>query len=148
MTSLMMDSALTLAAVVRRAETFFPDREILSESPDGSTERVDYAHVIDRAKRLAVGLTKLGVKPGDRVATLCWNHKRHFEAYLGTTAGGFVLHTLNLRLHPKDLAFIINHAEDRVLLIDEVLVPLLEQFRDQVKLEHIVVMHATKGLPE
>jgi fatty-acyl-CoA synthase len=148
MTSLMMDSALTLAAVVRRAETFFPDREILSEAPDGSTERVDYAHVIERAQRLAVGLTKLGLKPGDRVATLCWNHKRHFESYLGITAGGFVLHTLNLRLHAKDLAFIINHAEDRVLLVDEVLLPLLEQFRGQVKLEHVVVMHATKALPE
>jgi fatty-acyl-CoA synthase len=147
MTGLMMNSALTLTAIVRRAETLFPNREIFSESPDGSCERVTYGHVIGRARRLAVALGKLGMRPGDRVATLCWNHKRHFEAYLGITAGGFVLHTLNLRLHPKDLAFIVQHAEDRVLLIDEVLLPLLEQFREQVRLEHVIVMNATGVVP-
>ncbi len=147
MTGLMMNSALTLAAIVRRAETLFPNREIFSESPDGSSERVTYGHVIGRARRLAIALAKLGMKPGDRVATLCWNHKRHFEAYLGITAGGFVLHTLNLRLHPKDLAFIVQHAEDRVLLIDEVLLPVLEQFRGQVRLEHVIVMNAASAVP-
>jgi fatty-acyl-CoA synthase len=147
MTGLMMNSALTLTAVTRRAETLFPEREIFSESPDGTSERVTYRHVIGRAQQLAVALSKLGLKPGDRVATLCWNHKRHFEAYLGLTAGGFVLHTLNLRLHPKDLAFIVGHAEDRALIIDEVLLPLLEQFRKQVALEHVVVVNATRPVP-
>jgi fatty-acyl-CoA synthase len=147
MTGLMMDSALTLTAITRRAETLFPDREIFSESPGGASERVTYRQVIARAQKLAMALGKLGLEPGDRVATLCWNHKQHFEAYLGITAGGFVLHTLNLRLHAKDLTFIVGHAEDRVLLIDEVLLPLLEQFRAQVDLKHVVVVNATSPLP-
>ncbi len=147
MTGLMMDSALTLNAITRRAETLFPDREIYSESPGGVVERVTYLQVIGRAQQLAVALGKLGLKPGDRIATLCWNHKQHFEAYLGIIAGGFVLHTLNLRLHAKDLAFIVGHAEDRVLLVDEVLLPLLDQFRSQVALEHIVVVNATGPVP-
>ena len=147
MTGLMMNSALTLTAITRRAEIHFPEREIYSESPAGAIERVTYGHVIERAQRLAVALGKLGLKAGDRVATLCWNHKQHFEAYLGLTAAGYVLHTLNLRLHPKDLAFIIGHAEDRILIIDEVLLPLLDQFRARVGLEHIVVVNATKPVP-
>ena len=147
MTGLMMNSALTLTAIIRRAETLFPKREILSDSPGGVSERITYGHVIGRARQLAVALTRLGLKPGDRVATLCWNHKRHFEAYLGITAGGFVLHTLNLRLHPNDLAYIIGHAEDRILLIDQSLLPLFEQFRGQVKLDRVIVLNAAGAVP-
>lgn len=147
MHGLMMNDQLTLAAVVERCERLFPDREVFSETPDGKAHRSTYAHVIGRGKRLALGLAALGLKHGDRVATLCWNHEKHLEAYLGLTAGGFVLHTLNLRLHANDLAFIVNHAEDRALLIDEVLLPLLEQFRGQTKLEHVIVMNATRPLP-
>ena len=74
--------------------------------------------------------SRLGLERGDRVATLCWNHYQHMEAYFGIPCGGFVLHTLNLRLHPNDLAYIATHAGDRAVIVDRSLLPLLEQFRD------------------
>jgi fatty-acyl-CoA synthase len=81
------------------------------------------------------------------VATLAWNHHRHLEAYFGITAGGAVLHTLNLRLHASDLAYIADHADDRVVIVDEVLLPLLEQFRQQTRIEHVVVIASGGGVP-
>ena len=82
----------------------------------------------------------LGLERGDRVATLCWNHYQHHEAYLGIPCGGFVLHTLNLRLHPGDLAYIANHAEDKAVIVDRSLLPLLEHFLDKTKIEHVLVV--------
>ena len=93
-----------------------------------------------RAKQLAVALQKLGLERGDRVATLCWNHHQHHEAYFGIPCGGFVLHTLNLRLHPNDLAYIANHAGDRAVIVDRSLVPLLEQFNERTQIEHVFVV--------
>ena len=84
-----------------------------------------------RARQLAVALQKLGLERGDRVATLCWNHYQHHEAYFGIPCGGFVLHTLNLRLHPNDLAYIATHADDRAVIVDRSLLPLLEQFSER-----------------
>jgi fatty-acyl-CoA synthase len=89
---------------------------------------------------LAVGLQSLGLERGDRIATLCWNHHQHHEAYLGVPSGGFVLHTLNLRLHPNDLAYIATHAEDRAVIVDRALVPLLDKFLAQTKIEHVLVV--------
>ncbi len=126
--NLMMSYPLTLAAILRRAETHFGHKEIVSVLPDGRGHRTTYGALIGRAKRLALALRGLGVEPGDRVATLCWNHHRHLEAYFGVTAGGMVLHTLNLRLHAGDLDYIARHAGDKVLLVDEVLLPLALQF--------------------
>ena len=74
------------------------------------------------------------------MATLCWNHHQHHEAYLGIPSGGFVLHTLNLRLHPNDLAYIATHASDKVVIVDKALVPLLEQFVDRTAIEHVLVV--------
>ena len=93
-----------------------------------------------RARQLAVALQKLGLERGDRVATLCWNHHQHHEAYFGIPCGGFVLHTLNLRLHPNDLAYIANHGGDRAVIVDRSLLPLLEQFRDRTQIEHVFVV--------
>ena len=93
-----------------------------------------------RARALAVGLQSLGLKRGDRVATLCWNHYQHHEAYLGIPCGGFVLHTLNLRLHPNDLAYIATHAGDQAVIVDRSLMPLLEQFLDRTPIEHVLVV--------
>jgi len=96
--------------------------------------------VFDRVRRLSVALARLGVQPGDRVATLAWASQEHFEAYLAIPSMGAVLHTLNLRLHPDDLTYIVNDACDRVLLVDESLVPLFEKFRAQVpSIEHVIV---------
>src|SRR5262249_2501510 len=77
---------------------------------------------------------------GDRVATLCWNHQQHLEAYLGIPCAGLVLHTLNIRLHPKDLAYIASHAGDRAVIVDRSLLPLLEAFREHTSIEHVLVV--------
>jgi len=140
MNGLMMDMQLTLPMLLRRSETYYGDKEIVTRMPDRSFHRSTYAESGRRARALAVALQQLGLERGDRVATLCWNHGVHHEAYLGIPCGGFVLHTLNLRLHPNDLAYIANHAGDRAVIVDKSLVPLLEQFVDRTKIEHVIVV--------
>ncbi|AHY47336.1 Acyl-CoA synthetases (AMP-forming)/AMP-acid ligases II [Rubrobacter radiotolerans] len=139
MRGLMMDGRLTLTAILDRAQKLAARKEIVSRLADRSLHRYTYADFAVRAKRLAAALGSLGVEPGDRVATLMWNGYRHLEAYFGVPAAGAVLHTLNLRLHPDDLAYIMNHAEDRVLIVDENLLPLYEAVRDRVNPDHVVV---------
>jgi fatty-acyl-CoA synthase len=145
MKALTMDYPLTLSAIVRRAEALFGHKHVTSRLPDKSIRRHSYAEVIDRARRLAVALRGLGVQPGDRVATLGWNHHQHLEAYFAIPTIGAVLHTLNLRLHPDDLTYIVNDANDRVLLIDESLLPLFEQFRSNVDIDRVIVMARNGG---
>ena len=140
MDGMMMDFQLTLPALLRRAESYFGRAEIVSRLPDKSFHRYTYTDMARRARALAVGLESLGLERGDRVATLCWNHHQHVEAYLGVPSGGFVLHTLNLRLHPDDLAYIATHAGDRAVIVDRMLLPLLEQFRDRTPIEHVLVV--------
>ncbi len=147
MRGLMMEYPLTIPTLLRRAETLFASRRIVTRRPDRSVARHTYGEIADRVRRLAVALSDLGVQPGDRVATLGWNHHEHLEAYFAVPAIGAVLHTLNLRLHPDDLAYIVNDAKDRVLLVDESLLPLFQAFRDRVSVEHVIVMagHAPAG---
>ena len=140
MDGLMMDFQLTLPHILRRAETFYGDAEIVTRLPDRTFHRTNHRETVRRAKQLAVALRKLGLERGDRIATLCWNHYQHHEAYFGIPCGGFVLHTLNVRLHPKDLAYIANHAGDRAVIVDRALVPLLEQFRERTQIEHVFVV--------
>jgi fatty-acyl-CoA synthase len=137
---LMMDFPLTLTHLLRRAETFFADGEIVTRLPDKSIHRTNYRETMRRAKQLAVALQRLGLERGTRVATLCWNHHQHHEAYFGVPCGGFVLHTLNLRLHPNDLAYIATHADDRAVIVDRSLLPLLDQFKDRTNIEHVFVV--------
>src|SRR5438477_104578 len=136
----MMDFQLTLPHILKRAETYFGDGEIVTRLPDKSFHRTNHREAMRRAKQLAVALQKLGLERGDRVATLCWNHHQHHGAYFGIPCGGFVLHTLNLRLHPDDLAYIASHAADRAVIVDRSLVPLLEQFRERTPIEHVFVV--------
>src|SRR5436190_13296795 len=143
MRGLMMDYQLSVPAIVRRTETLFGDRPVVSRRQDRSISRSTYASVVERGKRLGVAQRRLGVRPGDRVATLAWASQEHLEAYLAIPSIGAVLHTLNLRLHPDDLSYIVNDAHDRVLLIDECLLPLYEKFAGQVSVEHVVVMNAS-----
>jgi fatty-acyl-CoA synthase len=140
MDALMMDFQLTLPHLLRRSETFLGNGEIVTRLPDKSIHRTTYRKTARRAKQLAVALQQLGLDRGDRVATLCWNHYQHHEAYLGIPCGGFVLHTLNLRLHPNDLAYIAGHAGDRAVIVDRALLPLLDQFKDKTKIEHVFVV--------
>ena len=140
MKGLMMDYQLTLPTILRRVETYFPDKEIVTRLPDKSVHRYTYRDLARRSRQLAVALKELGLETGDRVATLCWNHYQHMECYFGIPCGGFVLHTLNLRLHPSDLTYIVNHAADRAVVVDRSLLPLLDQFRAETKIEHVFVV--------
>src|SRR3954453_23881443 len=136
----MMDFQLTLPHILRRVETYYPDKEIVTRLPDKSFHRYGYGDLARRSKQLAVALKGLGLERGDRVGTLCWNHYQHHEAYLGIPCGGFVLHTLNLRLHPTDLGYIAKHAGDKAVIVDRQLVPLLESFRAETDIEHVFVV--------
>ncbi|HKW90223.1 MAG TPA: long-chain fatty acid--CoA ligase [Candidatus Acidoferrales bacterium] len=141
----MMDFPLTLPTILERAGKLFGKVEIVSRRPDKSFARTTYAEYYRRARRLARALELAGLRRGDRVATLMWNHAVHFEAYFGVPCAGGVLHTLNLRLHPDEIAYIANHAKDRFLIVDDVLLPMYEKFRDKVKLERVIV--APYGAP-
>ena len=140
MDGLMMDFQLTLPSLLRRAETFFGGKEVVTRLPDRSFHRYTYGDLARRSKQLAVALRRAGLERGDRVATLCWNHYQHLEAYFGIPCGGFVLHTLNLRLHPSDIGYIAGHAGDRALIVDRSLLPLYEQFAGDTKIEHVFVV--------
>ena len=146
MHGLMMEFPLTLSAIFRRAEAQFGRREIVSRRADRSLHRYTYADFAGRTRRLASALVDLGIQPGDRVATLAWNHGAHLEAYFAIPLAGGVLHTLNLRLHPDELAFIVNDADDQVVLVDESLLPLWEQIRPRVKVRTTVIIGATRPL--
>jgi len=127
MTSMMMDIPLTLALIADRAERWMGDGEIVSRRPDRRLERTTYRSVMQRARRLARALVGAGIARGDRVATLMWNHAEHLEAYFGIPLAGGVTHTLNLRLHPEEIAYIARDARDRIVIVDDVLVPLLDK---------------------
>src|SRR5262249_29570330 len=144
MDGLMMDYPLTLSTIFRRAETLYAERELVTRLCDKSLHRTTYGDFAVRARRLARALCGLGIRAGDRVATLGWNHSQHLEAYFGIPLAGAVLHTLNLRLHPDELAFIVNHADDRAVLVDESLLPLWEQVRQRVNVPITIVVGATK----
>ena len=140
MRGLMMDFPLTIPTLLERAGNTFGGVEIVSRKPDRSLTRTNWANVYRRSRRLANALTKLGLHRGDRVATLLWNQTEHLEAYFGVPIAGGVLHTLNLRLHPDEISFIANHAEDRFLIVDDVLLPVFEQFRGRVNFERVIVV--------
>ncbi len=140
MQSTMMEFPLTLAHIFERAGRLFPESEIVSRMPDKSLHRYHYADFHQRAQALVTALRKLGVKRGDRVATLMWNHHVHLEAYFAIPCMGAVLHTLNLRLSPDDIAYIANHAGDRILIVDDALLPLYDKFRAHTKFERIIVV--------
>jgi len=140
MDGLIMNYQLTLPAMLRRAEQLFPGREIVTRLPDRSFHRYTYRDFARRTRQLAVALQKEGMRPGDRVATLCWNHYQHLEVYFGAPIAGGVVHTLNLRLHPTDLSYIANHARDRFLVVDESLLPIFEGFEETAPFERVIVV--------
>src|SRR5580698_1924463 len=113
----MMHHPLLLTSFLYRAGKLCPNVEIVSRHPDKTLTLTCYGAFHDRARRLAEALTTLGVKRGDRVATMLWNHDAHLEAFFGVPATGAILHTLNLRLHPHEIAAIANKAQDRLLII-------------------------------
>src|SRR5882724_3364678 len=136
----MMDFPLTLKTILDRAGKQFAKVEIVSRRPDRSVLRSNYRLFSERARRLASALSGLGLRSGDRVASMMWNHVGHLEAFFGVPCAGGILHTLNLRLHPQEVAAIARHAGDRFLLIDDVLLPVFEKFRQDFPFEKVIVV--------
>jgi fatty-acyl-CoA synthase len=139
----MMDFPLTLAHLLDRAGRVYPKSEIVTRLPDRSLHRCTYAHFHRRSRALAAALIALGLRRGDRVATLMWNHYAHLEAYFGVPCAGGVIHTLNIRLHVDDIAYIARHGGDRFLIVDDVLLPLYEQLRSRYAFERVIVVPLT-----
>ncbi len=144
----MMDTPLTLVSLIERAEKYFSKKEVISRTHTG-IQHFTYEEIGKRTRALASALKKLGVEKGDRVGTFAWNHHRHLEAYFAAPSMGAVLHTINIRLSPEHLTYIINHAEDKVLLIDIDLLPLIERVKDELtSVKAFIVMSDEKELPE
>ncbi len=145
----MMDRQLLISSIARHAELQHPRREIVSITADNPRHRYTYRDAFARARKLANALSRLGLQPGDRVATLAWNDYRHFEIYYAVSGSGFVCHTINPRLFEDQIAYIVNHAEDRWLFLDPVFVPLIEKLQSRLpKLEGCVVMTDDAHMPQ
>ncbi|HKW65039.1 MAG TPA: long-chain fatty acid--CoA ligase [Candidatus Acidoferrum sp.] len=145
----MMNFLLTLPTILERAGKIFPRVEIVSRKPDKSIVRTCFGEFYNRARRLSSALSKLGLKPGDRVASMMWNHSSHLEAFFGVPCAGGILHTLNLRLHPHEIAAIAKHAGDRLLLVDDVLYPVYEKFQRDVSFERVIVVpYGCNAIPD
>jgi fatty-acyl-CoA synthase len=143
--STMMDIPLTVTALMRYGASAYGDREVVTWTGDAA-RRQSYTQTAARAARLAHALRGLGVDGDQRVATLCWNNAEHLEAYLAVPSMGAVLHTLNLRLDPGQLAFIANHAADHAVIVDGTLIPLLAQVLTEAKtLQHVIVTGPSGG---
>jgi fatty-acyl-CoA synthase len=135
------DFPLNLHHIRRRMRSCHPGAEVATLTREGVVERATFGAVSERVDRLARVLTRLGVQPGDRVGTFAWNNQRHFELYMAIPCTGAVLHTLNVRLFEEQLTYIVNHAEDRAIFVDDSLVPLLEKLAPTFEhVEHYVVM--------
>jgi acyl-CoA synthetase (AMP-forming)/AMP-acid ligase II len=141
--STMQRVPLSLNHILERAGRMYPQSQIVSRLPDKSRRVDTFADFHRRSRQLASALLALGLRKGDRVATLSWNHYAHLECYFAIPAAGGVMHTLNLRLVPDDIAYIANHAQDRFLIVDDVLLPLLAQFRAKVPFEKIIIVPLT-----
>jgi len=141
----MMDYPLQVHKFLERTAVFSPDKQIITRE-EGGNHRYTYADLMQRSARLSNALAGLGVGPGDRVGTFAWNHYRHLEVYFAAPAMGAVLHTINIRLFTEDLVYIINHAEDKAILVDPDLVPLLEPLASQFEsVKHFIIMTDERG---
>ena len=148
MNGLMMDMPLLVSSILEHASRHFGDIEIVSRRVEGDIHRYDYAQCNRRSKKLASALTKAGVRQGDRVATLAWNGYRHMELYYAVGGGGSVVHTINPRLHPDQIAWIANHAEDRMFFFDLTFLPLVEAIAGRLEcVKHFVVMTDRAHMP-
>ena len=149
MRSTMQDGPLLVSGILRHGQRVYGDSLVVSATPEGFRQAT-FGEVAARAEQLAKALARLGVGEGDRVGTFMWNDQEHLEAYLGVPSMGAVLHTLNIRLFPEQLAYVVNHAEDRVVIVDASLAPLFARVRGDLKtVEHVVVVGGpVEGLGE
>ena len=148
MPSTMSDFQLTIGSIFEHGVQVHSESEVVTWMGDRA-RRSTYREVSDRVRRLAGALKRLGINPGDRVGTFCWNTQEHLEAYYAISSMGAVVHTLNIRLFPDQLTFVINHGADRVILVDASLYPALARVQKDLRsVEHIIVVGDASGLPD
>jgi fatty-acyl-CoA synthase len=148
MPSTMSDFQLTIGSIFEHGVRVHSGSEVLTWMGDHA-RRATFHEVGDRVRRLACALRRLGIRPGDRVGTFCWNTQEHLEAYYAISSMGAVVHTLNIRLFPEQLTFVINHGEDRIVIVDASLYPALARVaKDLRTVEHIIVVGDAPGLPD
>ena len=149
MLGLMMDRQLTITSIMEHADKNHPNAEIVSVTCDNPRHRYTYAGAFRRTRRLANALVDYGIQPGDRIATLAWNDYRHFELYYGIAGIGAVTHTVNPRLFPEQITYIVNHAEDRLIFVDPLIVAALEKIsRDLPGVEGYIVLTDDEHMPD
>src|SRR5215472_16312368 len=141
MKGLIMDYPLTLTQLFERSRKLFHRKTMATRVPGHGLQRYTYADYAERVARLAAALARQDLQQGDRVGTFAWNSHRHMEVYFAAPLMGMVLHTVNIRLSPQDVTYIINHAEDKVLIVDASLWHLIEPIRkDLTSVRHFIVM--------
>ena len=149
MQGLMMDMPLLISGLIQYAADYHGEAEVVARDIEGDIHRYTYAEAHPRIKCMALALKGLGMKSGDRVGTLAWNTHRHWEMFYAAPGMGYVLHTINPRLFPEQLVYIMNHAEDRLLFIDRGTLPLVEAIAPKLTaVEAYVVMSSLERMPE
>ncbi|PID00995.1 long-chain fatty acid--CoA ligase [Sporosarcina sp. P29] len=145
----MMQTPLILSTFITRAERFFPNKMVISRTGEQRIQRFTYREWAKRTRKLSNALTQLGMEHGTKVGTFAWNHHRHLEAYFAVPCTGAILHMINIRLSPEHIMYIINHAEDEILLVDAEFFPHLEKMAPMLKtVKHFVIMGDSKDIPE
>src|SRR5690625_3958405 len=127
----MMQTPMKVGSMLEHAEKFFAKKQVMSQTHD-KLHRLTYADIGKRTRRLMSTFAELGIQTGERVGTLACNHHRHLELYFAAPGMGAVLHTINFRLSPEHIIYIINHDEDKILFIDEDILPLIEKIKDNI----------------
>jgi fatty-acyl-CoA synthase len=149
MQALMMKSQLMISSIFRHAEKNFPDTEIVSVTADNPRHRHSYKDFANRTRQLANALQRLGAKFGDRIGTMAWNDYRHLELYYAVSGSGMVCHTINPKLFPEQVTYIINHAEDRFVFVDLLVMPLIEALQSHLgKVEKFIVLTDKAHMPK
>lgn len=145
----MMDRPLLVSSIIEHARSNHPDTEIVSRRCEGDIHRYTLGDSASRAKKLANALTQQGIVKSDRIATLAWNNYRHYELYFGVAGMGAIVHTINPRLFPEQIIYIINHAKDRWIFVDLTFIPLLEAMKDQITgVEKFIILADEDKIPE
>ena len=142
MLGIMQDWPLTVNKILEHANRINPTREIITRRVEGNIVRTTYADLFKQSKQVSNALIDGGIKLGDRVATLGWNSERHMASWYGAMGIGAVLHTINPRLHPEQIAWIANHAEDKVLIFDKTFLPIVEAIKDHLQTVETFVIYA------
>ena len=149
MRGLMQDWPLLCHRIIEHAALFHGTQEVVTRSVEGPIHRTNYAEIHARALKVSQSLQRDGIKFGDRIATIAWNTWRHLEAWYGIMGIGAICHTVNPRLFPEQIAWIINHAEDRVVMVDTTFVPVLEKIADKLpSVDRFIVLTDKEHMPE